>query len=86
MIYRLILVFALAIITEGFYTSYAYYVARADTFRAPLSSGGIAIFKAILVIMYVREPLMIAALVIGQMIGSWLTLSLIKKVGSVKGK
>ena len=79
MIGRLALVFFLAIITEGFYTSYAYFVARGDTVKGPLSSGAIAIFKAILVIQYVKEPLTIAALAVGQIIGTYLTLRIIKR-------
>lgn len=79
MIRDLLLVFVLAIITEGFYTSYAYYVARADLVRGPLASGAIGIFKAILVIKYVREPLMIAALALGQVVGTWLTLKAIRR-------
>lgn len=75
----LLLVFVLAIITEGFYTSYAYYVARADLVRGPLASGAIGVFKAILVIKYVREPLMIAALAVGQVVGTWLMLKVIRR-------
>jgi len=76
---RLVIVFILAVITEGFYTAYAYYVARGDRVRGPLASGMIAIFKAILVIQYVREPIMIASLAVGQVIGTYLTLGLIKR-------
>jgi len=78
MIGHLLLVFGLAIITEAFYTSYAYFVARGDLVRGPLSAGAIGVLKAILVIQYVREPLMIAALALGQMVGTWLTLRLIR--------
>jgi hypothetical protein len=74
---RLVIVFLLAVVTEGFYTCYAFYVARGDLLRGPLASGGIAVLKAILVIQYVREPVMIAALAIGQVVGTYVTLRLI---------
>jgi len=68
----------MAIITEACYTSYAYYVARGDLLKGPISAGLIGIFKAILVITYVREPVMIAALAVGQVCGTWLTLRFIR--------
>jgi len=77
MLLKLLVVFCLAIITEGFYTNYTYFVARGDMVKGPLSSGAIAVFKAILVIQYVREPIVIAALAIGQIVGTYLTLRLI---------
>jgi len=76
---QLALVFVLAVVCESFYTSYAYYVSRVDLVRAPLASGGIAVLKAILVIQYVREPAMIAALALGQVVGTYLTLRFIKR-------
>jgi hypothetical protein len=79
MIRRTFLVFVLAIVCEGFYTAYAYFTARADLIKAPLASGGIAVFKGILVCLYVREPIHIAALAVGQVIGTFLTLKLIHK-------
>ena len=79
MFWRAVLVFGLAVVCEGFYTSYAYFTARGDLLKAPLASGGIAIFKAILVCLYVREPVMIAALTVGQVIGTYITLRLIHK-------
>ena len=79
MIWRTVLVFGLAIICEGFYTSYAYFTARGDLLKAPLASGGIAVFKGILVCLYVREPIQIAALAVGQIIGTYITLRLIHK-------
>ena len=78
-ILRLLFVFSMAIVTEACYTSYAYYVARGDTLRGPISSGLIAVGKAILVIAYVREPLMVAALALGQVAGTWLTLKAIQR-------
>lgn len=79
-----LLVFFLAIVTEAFYTCYAFYVARADLVRGPLASGAIAIFKAILVIKYVREPLMIVTLALGQVVGTYLTLRIIRAKQSSK--
>lgn len=79
MIGRLLLVFGLAILCEAAYTSYAYFAARADTIRAPIASGAIAVLKAILVIAYVKEPIQIAALMLGQMVGTYLTLKIIKR-------
>lgn len=79
MIGNMLLVFGLAIITEGFCTSYAYFVARGDIIRGPLASGGIAILKAILVIYYVHEPWLIAALAVGQVVGTYITLKIIAK-------
>lgn len=85
MIQRLLFVFVVAIITEGFYTVYAYYVARADLIRGPLASGAIAIGKGILVVNYVAEPLWgIATLTVGQVVGTWLTLKFIKSRGLEK--
>jgi hypothetical protein len=84
MIGRLLFVFGLAIVCEAAYTTYAYYTARADTIRAPIASGAIAILKAILVIAYVKEPIQIGALALGQMIGTHLTLKIIK--GKFPGK
>jgi len=79
MIGKLAFVFVMAVICESFYTGYAYYVSRADLVRAPAAAGAIAIFKAVLVIQYVREPIMIAALAIGQVIGTYMTLRFIKR-------
>ena len=78
MIVRLSIVFILSIITEACYTGYAYYVARGDTLRGPTFAGLIAVGKAILVIQYVREPPVIAALALGQVAGTWLTLRVIQ--------
>lgn len=79
MILRLLFVFGMAILTEACYTSYAYYVARGDTVRGPVASGLIAIGKAVLVIAYVREPIAVAALALGQVVGTWLTLKVIRR-------
>ena len=79
MIIRLLVVFVLSILTEACYTGYAYYVARGDTVRGPTFAGLIAVGKAVLVIQYVREPLSIAALAVGQVAGTWLTLAIIKR-------
>jgi len=78
-IIRLLVVFVLSILTEACYTGYAYYVARGDTVRGPTFAGLIAVGKAVLVIQYVREPLSIAALAVGQVAGTWLTLAIIKR-------
>jgi len=75
---RLLFVFGMAVVTEMAYTSYAFYVSRVDTVKAPISSGLIGVFKAILVIAYVREPVMITALALGQVLGTWLTLRYLK--------
>lgn len=74
----ILLVFVLAIATEAAYTCYAYYVARGDLLRGPLSSGFIAVGKAVLVITYVHEPATIAALALGQVVGTWATLRFIR--------
>ena len=79
MLMRSAMVFILAIICESFYTRYAYYVARADLIRGPASAGAIAVLKAILVIQYVHEPVTIAALALGQILGTYLTLKFIKR-------
>jgi len=77
-IIRLLIVFVLSILTEACYTGYAYYVARGDTVRGPTFAGLIAVGKAVLVLQYVREPLAIAALAVGQVAGTWLTLTVIQ--------
>jgi len=79
MIGRLLFVFVPAILCEAAYTTYAYYTARADTTRAPIASGFIGALKAVLVLAYVREPIQIAALVVGQVVGTYLTLKIIKR-------
>jgi len=79
MISRLLFVFSMAVVTEACYTCYAYYVARGDTLRGPMASGLIAVGKAVLVIAYVREPIMVAALALGQVAGTWLTLKIIRR-------
>lgn len=76
---RLLFVFVLAIITEACYTSYTWHVSRGDTTRAPISAGLIGVFKAILVISYVKEPITIAALAIGQIAGTYVMLKFIAK-------
>jgi uncharacterized membrane protein YfcA len=47
--------------------------------RASAASAGIAVTKGILVYLYAREPVLIAALAIGQFIGTWLTLKVIHR-------
>jgi hypothetical protein len=85
MIPRWLFVFILAVATEAAYTCYAYYMARGDQVRGPLSAGAIAIGKGILVVNYVAEPLLgIAALTLGQVAGTWLTLRFIKSRGLEK--
>ena len=76
---RLLIVFVLSILTEACYTGYAYYVARGDTVRGPTFAGLIAVGKAFLVIQYVKEPLAIVALALGQVAGTWLTLKVIQR-------
>ena len=83
MILHLLFVFTLSILTEAAYTGYAYFVARGDRMRGPMFAGLIGVGKAILVVNYVREPLTIAALALGQMAGTWLTLTVINQ-GSMK--
>jgi hypothetical protein len=78
MLEKLIFVFIMSIITEVFYTSYVYYCSKLDTMRAPISSGLIGIFKALIVIAYVKDPLAILSLSIGQVIGTYLTLRYLK--------
>jgi len=75
---RLLGVFILSVLPEACYTGYAYYVARGDTLRGPTFAGLIAVGKAMLVIQYVHEPLAIAALALGQVAGTWLTLRVIQ--------
>lgn len=79
MILQAVFVFGLSIVSIACYTAYSYYTARGDPLRSPLASGGIAITKGILVYMYAREPLLIVALAVGQVIGTWLTLRLIHR-------
>lgn len=79
MIERLLLVFALSIVTEIFYTCYAYFVSRVELLKAPACAGLIGIFKAIVVIQYVREPRAIATLAVGQVIGTYVALSVLKR-------
>lgn len=76
---RLALVFILSILTECAYTAYAYYVARGDIVRGPAFAGLIAIGKGVLVYNYARDPWQIGTLAVGQVIGTWLTLKVIKK-------
>ena len=83
MITRLLTVFVLAILTECAYTGYAYFVARGDKVRGPMFAGLIAVGKGILVVAYVRDPWQIATLAVGQVLGTWLTLTVIN--GRSKG-
>jgi len=75
---RLVFVLVMAIITEATYTTYVYFGSRGDRVRAPISAGLLGVFKAVLVILYVREPIMIAALSVGQMVGTYLMLEFIR--------
>lgn len=78
---RLAVVFVVSILTECCYTGYAYFVARGDTVRGPLFAGLIAVGKAVLVYIYARDPLQIAALAVGQVVGTFLTLTVINRNG-----
>ena len=80
--WRIVTVFIGAILTECAYTSYAYYVARADKVRGPIFAGLIAIGKGYLVYTYARDPFQIATLAAGQVVGTWLTLTVIKRRAS----
>jgi hypothetical protein len=74
-----LLVFIVGILTECAYTGYAHYCAKADTTKAPLFAGLIAVGKGILVVNYVRSPVQIATLAIAQVMGTYLTLSVIRR-------
>jgi len=78
-ILRLIAVFALAVLTECAYTGYAYFVARGNVVLGPLFAGLIAIGKGTLVYIYARDPLQIATLAVGQVLGTFLTLKVINR-------
>jgi len=71
------LVFILAILTEMCYTGYAYYVSRGNTVLGPTFAGLIAIGKGVLVYVYSKDPFQIGVLAIGQVLGTWLTLTII---------
>ena len=75
----IVIVFVLAVITEMCYTGYAYYVSQGDTVRAPIAAGLIGVFKGILVVAYVRDPIMIAVLAVGQVCGTYLMLRFIQR-------
>lgn len=72
------IVFVVGILTECCYTGYAHYCGKADRTRAPIFAGLIAVGKGILVVSYVKSPLQIATLAVAQVLGTWITLSMIK--------
>ena len=74
-----VLVFVVGILTECCYTAYAHYCGKADVVKAPVFAGLIAVGKGVLVVSYVKSPLQIATLAVAQVLGTWITLRVIRK-------
>jgi len=73
------IVFLVGILTECAYTAYAHYCGKADVVRASVAAGLIAIGKGILVVSYVRSPAQITTLAVAQILGTFLTLKIIRR-------
>lgn len=84
MLGEFLLVFFLAAVTEVFVARYVFYAARADPVRGSLASGAVAVLKALLIIQCVREPLVVVVMALGQMIGAYLMLRVIRAKQEVR--